>query len=301
MNNRKRQVIESSLQLFTEKGFQNTSIQDILERANISKGTFYNYFSSKNECFMAILEQSRYEASLRRHELLVGKDKQDIDVLIEQIIVIMKINEEQNLITLFEGVIKSTDKELKRTLANHRLFEIEWLMERFTDVFGEEVRPYTFECGIIFWGMVNHLSMTWRNVYETQIEAKRLVRIALRNIQALLPTLIKENDVLLGPDIVHLLSKKMQQKPIEKDELTEQLQGFINRLDNEPNIIGEQFASCLAEEFSLATPRTHVIEVLLKPFREAFSNTSHEAASIDLANMMWYYLNTMTKSGEADC
>ena len=35
----------------------------------LSKGTFYNYFSSKHECVSASLEQARYDASLTRAEI----------------------------------------------------------------------------------------------------------------------------------------------------------------------------------------------------------------------------------------
>lgn len=48
MNKRKKHVMDKAHELFIENGFQHTSIQDILAASNISKGTFYNYFSSKN-------------------------------------------------------------------------------------------------------------------------------------------------------------------------------------------------------------------------------------------------------------
>lgn len=56
MNNRKMHVIQKAHQLFLEKGFQATSIQDILDYSGISKGTFYNYFSSKNELLISIFK-----------------------------------------------------------------------------------------------------------------------------------------------------------------------------------------------------------------------------------------------------
>ena len=59
MNDRKQQVLLTAQQLFVEKGFSATSVQDILDEAKISKGTFYNYFSSKNECLIAILDNGR--------------------------------------------------------------------------------------------------------------------------------------------------------------------------------------------------------------------------------------------------
>ena len=43
----KTQILNSSLKLFAEKGFNGTSISDIAEDANISKGLIYNYFESK--------------------------------------------------------------------------------------------------------------------------------------------------------------------------------------------------------------------------------------------------------------
>jgi len=41
--------IISALSVFEEKGFNNTRIKDITERANTSVGNFYNYFNSKEE------------------------------------------------------------------------------------------------------------------------------------------------------------------------------------------------------------------------------------------------------------
>ena len=47
---KKRQlVIETALQMFTEKGFENVSVDDIISATGTSKGTFYHYFGSKDE------------------------------------------------------------------------------------------------------------------------------------------------------------------------------------------------------------------------------------------------------------
>lgn len=44
---KKRKILEASFSLFTEKGFKNTSIQEIVDRAEVAKGTFYLYFNDK--------------------------------------------------------------------------------------------------------------------------------------------------------------------------------------------------------------------------------------------------------------
>lgn len=295
MNLRKRQVLDAALQLFIEKGFQNTSIQDILKHSMISKGTFYNYFSSKNECLMAILEQARYEASLRRHEILHGNDPSDEHVLIEQIIVMMQINKEQNLISVFEGIFQSNDTELRDALMRNRLLEVEWLSNRFIDIFGEQARSYTLELSVLFFGMVHHLSMSYRTFYGVSADVKKIVTIALRNIKVILPEMIKTNSVMITAGSLQLIEENTCYQSVTKEMILEKLKGFLTELQySEVYLIGIQFTKTLIEQLTADTMRSAVIEALLKPFRQAFSSTSHEAESIELANMLWFFVKNTT-------
>ena len=42
-------IVESAWDLFYKKGFEHTTIDDILEASHTSKGTFYHYFKSKTD------------------------------------------------------------------------------------------------------------------------------------------------------------------------------------------------------------------------------------------------------------
>ena len=42
-------LLDTAFKLFTEKGIKETSIQDIVDNANVAKGTFYLYFKDKYE------------------------------------------------------------------------------------------------------------------------------------------------------------------------------------------------------------------------------------------------------------
>ena len=57
--NLKETIIHESLRLFSLKGFLSTSINDILEAANTSKGGFYNHFPSKDALFFEVLDEAR--------------------------------------------------------------------------------------------------------------------------------------------------------------------------------------------------------------------------------------------------
>lgn len=47
-------VFRASVQVMNERGYQNTKVRDICQRARISTGTFYNYFTSKNDIILCI-------------------------------------------------------------------------------------------------------------------------------------------------------------------------------------------------------------------------------------------------------
>lgn len=71
---RKEAIMKAAEQLFFEKGYAETSIQDILATLSISKGGFYHYFESKNALLEEICrERSAQELERIRMELFSGK------------------------------------------------------------------------------------------------------------------------------------------------------------------------------------------------------------------------------------
>ncbi|MFP7298966.1 TetR/AcrR family transcriptional regulator [Neobacillus niacini] len=54
---RRQEVIESALLCFAEKGFESSTMDDIVERSGTSKGLVYNYFKSKEELYTSLMEE----------------------------------------------------------------------------------------------------------------------------------------------------------------------------------------------------------------------------------------------------
>ncbi|CAH8244181.1 TetR/AcrR family transcriptional regulator [Paenibacillus melissococcoides] len=52
----KEKIVQSAIRLFTEKGYQATSIQDIADDCSIAKGSLYKHFASKEDLYIHILE-----------------------------------------------------------------------------------------------------------------------------------------------------------------------------------------------------------------------------------------------------
>ncbi|MGD0818413.1 MAG: TetR/AcrR family transcriptional regulator [Methanomassiliicoccales archaeon] len=54
---RRLEFISAAEALFNEKGFENTSIDDIVQRIGVAKGLFYYYFKSREELLAAIVDR----------------------------------------------------------------------------------------------------------------------------------------------------------------------------------------------------------------------------------------------------
>lgn len=68
----KDKITEQSIKLFVRKGFTETSIQDIVDALGVTKGTFYYYFTSKEELLMDI--HLSYINDMLRHQEKILKD-----------------------------------------------------------------------------------------------------------------------------------------------------------------------------------------------------------------------------------
>jgi AcrR family transcriptional regulator len=70
---RPSELTAAALELFVEKGFAATRLEDVAARAGVSKGTLYLYFDSKEALFKAVIQEgilpalAEGEAILARH------------------------------------------------------------------------------------------------------------------------------------------------------------------------------------------------------------------------------------------
>jgi AcrR family transcriptional regulator len=55
---RRAQLLDSALEVFVAQGFHSAAMDDIAERAGVSKPVLYQHFPSKLELYLALLEQS---------------------------------------------------------------------------------------------------------------------------------------------------------------------------------------------------------------------------------------------------
>jgi AcrR family transcriptional regulator len=104
---RRRQILDTAKKVFAELGYHDTSINEIITRANIARGTFYLYFSNKHKVFDAILDEALEELEARITRIRINEP--DVPPPEEQL--------RQNLLRVLDLVLD--DRPLARLLLHH--------------------------------------------------------------------------------------------------------------------------------------------------------------------------------------
>src|SRR6202140_3078155 len=62
----RERLFRAALELFAKKGFAETTVEDITNAADVGKGTFFNYFPSKDHIVLAFgeMQLSKLEAAI---------------------------------------------------------------------------------------------------------------------------------------------------------------------------------------------------------------------------------------------
>lgn len=100
-NERFHEILDAAEVLFTQKGYEQATVNDILNMVGIGKGTFYHYFKSKEDVMLSVLE--------RMTNNIVGKAKEIAEdsslsahEKMKQIILSSNINNSPNVAILEE-------------------------------------------------------------------------------------------------------------------------------------------------------------------------------------------------------
>ena len=90
---RKKELLNIAYKLFMTKGYENTSVDEIIAEAKIAKGTYYYYFESKEATLEKVIEMMIEEECKKANEIL--QSKLSVQEKILGIIISMRPNTEE--------------------------------------------------------------------------------------------------------------------------------------------------------------------------------------------------------------
>jgi AcrR family transcriptional regulator len=78
---RPQELLAAALDLFVERGFASTRLEDVARRAGVSKGTLYLYFTNKEELFKAVVRNSIVPVIGAAEDSIAGFEGHSADLL----------------------------------------------------------------------------------------------------------------------------------------------------------------------------------------------------------------------------
>jgi hypothetical protein len=295
MNDRKQHVIKMAHQLFIEKGFQSTSIQDILDYSGISKGTFYNYFPSKNELLIALFKSIYKKLEQERNELLIGQDPSDMEIFIKQIELQMNTNRANKLLSLFEEVFFSKDEELKDFIKLGQLRMIKWIYQRFIDLFGESKKPFLLDCTIMFLGILNHNIKYNFMANDSNLNIYEIVRYSVNRIAKTVNEVSITGEQLINPDVINRwLPDSQNCNQIFHQKFHQVIMSFKRNQKHMDEKSNELLDFIEDELFKSRNPRKYLIESALLSLKSTLISKENTELQ-NMEELVTDYFNQMMK------
>ncbi|OAB42876.1 TetR/AcrR family transcriptional regulator [Paenibacillus glacialis] len=151
---KKNYILKTALQLFSTQGISSTSMQEIAEVCEMSKGSLYLHFKSKDEleesiylyCFHLIRDSI---IQVEQDTLLSPKEQlhKQVEVLLSHLIELREFVKKQ----FIDGPGPSKKHNCMR---DEHFRMLHWFKVKLETIYGSEVEPYTIDIILFFGGIL---------------------------------------------------------------------------------------------------------------------------------------------------
>lgn len=132
MNRKRREqlILDAAIRIFARQGYAQTSVSEIIDEANVARGTFYLYFKSKKDIFNALLDRFMMEVIqgvTKINALQAGSDgnlANHFRKLASDFILVITKNRQLTKIILFNASGLDSDFDAKLNFFNEQLVNV---------------------------------------------------------------------------------------------------------------------------------------------------------------------------------
>lgn len=177
-NERRNEILDTAQGLFNTKGYDASTINDILNEIGIAKGTFYHYFKSKEEVLDAINERIGYVIMERVEAIANDKQLSSEDKLLRMFLS-MQISEDVGE-ELLEGMHKPENALMHQKSLK---LMVNLLAPQLAKVVKEGIEKQEFVCDYpeeymrIF--LASALTLLDDGIFEIEKEKQHQIMVAL--------------------------------------------------------------------------------------------------------------------------
>lgn len=146
-------LLESAVETFAEFGFHGSSVDKIAEQAGFSKGAVYAHFNSKEELFLALLEQQMYlhvdnirQVINQQHSLSHFIEKMD-----EYFVSVRQKNRTRSMLNMEFLLYAMRDESVRYKWSNMIMQSVERISKAIEELMPKENHEFTLSSDEIAW------------------------------------------------------------------------------------------------------------------------------------------------------
>lgn len=110
----KDRIIEVAKELFSQKGFYETRVSDIVSKADVAQGTFYIYFKSKEDLFLELIKKLHHQLIQKLSSY--KNSNQDFETTIKALIkdFLTEVYKNREIAQIFFGQLLGINEEFRQ-------------------------------------------------------------------------------------------------------------------------------------------------------------------------------------------
>ncbi|MFS0783112.1 TetR/AcrR family transcriptional regulator [Bacillus sp. 1P06AnD] len=176
-------LLSAAIDLFSQHGYHDTKISDIVSKADVSQPTFYLYFKNKEALFEELIEQFRRElfelVACSKMERKHARQQVSKDIA-EGLVSIFRYFRNQPELTRIGFYLSPKSEDIKKQLA--RMIEAKWLPKQKQGCFRSGIDMGIAAETLV--GVIDRLTLTqlFEKGENPQMIAERMVSIILEGL-----------------------------------------------------------------------------------------------------------------------
>jgi len=120
-------ILGAATALFTKVGYENTTVAQILAKSDISVGTFYKYFDSKQSILLAIVQDERMRSRSKVAVAVAADVRNQSDYLLGIVLAALDPSDSEEIPVLWREILAATislsaDRDISASLTVDRDF-----------------------------------------------------------------------------------------------------------------------------------------------------------------------------------
>lgn len=175
---RKNEILDVAEMIFYSKGFENSTVNDILKGIGIAKGTFYHYFNSKEEALDAIVDRNIEMIVSKVKKVTARHDIEPVEKLM-RVFLAMRIDD-----TAKSNILNNLHKPENALLHQKNLSQLIGAMTPIlVDIIEEGIEKNVWSCKYplqymqIF--LAAALTLTDEGIFEVDADSQMMIMTAL--------------------------------------------------------------------------------------------------------------------------